>query len=537
MSRRHFLATLLAAVGAGAGSLLFQSGKAPLPLGELKGPNLALGHRLRTQDFPTPTDRRRVPIVIVGGGVAGLAAAWHLTKQGVTDFELLELETEAGGNAKGGRNAVSAYPWGAHYLPFPAPEARDLRELLGDLGVITGDPFVERPVYAERYVCFAPQERLYLHGRWQEGLVPNHGIPARDRAQIQRFLALMKGFEEYRTPGGEKGFALPMAASSQTPELLALDRQSMVQFLWRLGLDSPFLHGYVDYACRDDFGTHAADTSAWAGVHYFASRDGGAAGVDADTVLTWPEGLQFLTERMRERIGSPLRTSALVYRLEESPKGVALHVFLPSENRSVRLDAEQIIWAAPSFQLARVQVSPPPALVEALKAFEYAPWLVANLTLLEPPHDRGGAPLSWDNAIYDSPALGYVVADHQRLSRRTGGTVLTWYHALASQRPTTARQDLLSTPYATQAAFILQDLERVHPEIRDLVTRMDLFRHGHAMIRPRPGFLFGDARRAVLAHQGRIHLANSDLSGFSLFEEAHHRGTAAARAVAAAAGQ
>src|SRR5262249_51358958 len=29
---------------------------------------------------------------------------------------------------------------------------------------------------------------------------------------------------------------------------------------------------YIEYACRDDYGALAAQTSAWAGIHYFASR-------------------------------------------------------------------------------------------------------------------------------------------------------------------------------------------------------------------------------------------------------------------------
>jgi len=38
-------------------------------------------------------------IVIVGGGIAGLAAARRLQRRGFTDFQLLELESRPGGNA------------------------------------------------------------------------------------------------------------------------------------------------------------------------------------------------------------------------------------------------------------------------------------------------------------------------------------------------------------------------------------------------------------------------------------------------------
>ena len=37
--------------------------------------------------------------MIVGGGIAGLSAAWKLRKSGITNFRVLELEDEAGGNS------------------------------------------------------------------------------------------------------------------------------------------------------------------------------------------------------------------------------------------------------------------------------------------------------------------------------------------------------------------------------------------------------------------------------------------------------
>jgi monoamine oxidase len=531
MRRRQFLAALLAAGTASGGAYLLRPQPLPLPPGEIVGGNHALGHRLRKQDFPAPTAERRVPCVIVGGGVAGLSAAWELTRRGMRDFEVLEMDREVGGNARGGRNEITAYPWGAHYLPFPPPEARSLRELLADLGVIQGDPHVQEPTYDERYICFAPQERLYLHGRWQEGLWPTHGVPTAERDQYRRFHDLIHGYRRFRDAEGRRGFAIPMAEGSPDPTLRALDRLSLRDLLLREGLDSPYLHWYVDYACRDDFGTHAADTSAWAGVHYFASREGEAAGVETDTVLVWPEGNAWLVERLRQRLAAHLHTDSLVYRVEENPTGVVLHIYHPQEGRSVRILAEHAIWAAPSFLLRQVHTHLPASVASALGEFEYASWLVANLTLREPPDEGQDAALAWDNVLFDSPSLGYVVADHQRLSRRDGGTVLTWFHALADGPPGVARRQLLATPWAEQAEAILRDLERPHPEIRALVTRLDLYRHGHAMVRPRVGFLWGEARQHLLAQRGRLHLAHSDLSGFSIFEEAHMRGVAAAQRV------
>jgi hypothetical protein len=63
------------------------------------------------------------------------------------------------------------------------------------------------------------------------------------------------------------------------------------------------------------------------------------------------------------------------------------------------------------------------------------------------------------------------------------------------------------------------------------VSRIDIIRWGHAMVRPRVGFIWSEARRRVIGYNSRIHFAHSDLSGYSIFEEAQYRGVLAAERV------
>ncbi len=144
--------------------------------GSIVGQASAQGHRLRTMDFGVPKETLRTDIAIIGGGVSGLSAARYLHKHGV-DFRLLELQNETGGNAAGGQNKVSAYPWGAHYLPLPNTNDAELISFLQECNVITGYEN-NLPVYNEYHLCFDPRERLYIHHYWQEGLVPREGVPA-----------------------------------------------------------------------------------------------------------------------------------------------------------------------------------------------------------------------------------------------------------------------------------------------------------------------------------------------------------------------
>ena len=148
--------------------------------GTIVGASHRTGHRLRDGARPEPQQVRDVPVVIVGGGIAGLSAAWKLARSGVRDFVVLELEPEAGGNSRWGENHVSAYPWGAHYLPVPTAEAAATRELVAEMGLILDTGPDGEPIYDPRHLCHAPQERLFIDGRWQEG------ISARERPGHRR---------------------------------------------------------------------------------------------------------------------------------------------------------------------------------------------------------------------------------------------------------------------------------------------------------------------------------------------------------------
>lgn len=536
MRRREFLASLAAAgLASGVANLAGCSGSAkpprpPLPPGELLGTSLDLGHRLREPRFPLPAETRRVPVAIVGAGIGGLSAGWKLAKAGFKDFLIVELEGEAGGNSRAGRSEVSAYPLAAHYLPLPTREATAVRELLAELGVLHGDPRAARPRYDERYLCATPQERLYRNGWWQDGVLPQHGVGAAEEEQYRRFFALMDGYKQ-RREGGKRAFALPMALSSMAPDLLALDGVTLRDWLLAQGLDSPQLHWYVDYACRDDYGTGAAEVSAWAGIHYFACRNGEAQDAASDTVLTTPGGNQWLVEGLansvRDRAGDRLLTGALAFRVAQSEGRMRVDLWLPAQQRTLRLEAEQLIWAAPLFLVPHVFVGHD-ALKAAARRFTHAPWLVANLTLSRFPEQRAGVPVAWDNVLHDGPGLGYVVATHQEMRMRPGATVFTYYRALSHITPLQARSMLLETSREDWAEQILAELERPHLDIRQVTTRLDVFRNGHAMVRPLPGLIWGEARQLFAGDGDHLRFAHADVSGFSLFEEAQYRGVLAA---------
>jgi hypothetical protein len=121
-----------------------------------------------------------------------------------------------------------------------------------------------------------------------------------------------------------------------------------------------------------------------------------------------------------------------------------------------------------------------------------------------------------------------VVATHQSLRTFEDRSVWTYYWALAEGAPSANRELLLQRDYKSWVELILKDLERAHRDIRQCVSRIDIMRMGHAMIRPTPGFLGSAARKRFVEGAGGIYYANSDVSGISIFEEAQYRGVRAA---------
>jgi glycine/D-amino acid oxidase-like deaminating enzyme len=483
-SRRGFLSAALVGLTAKAG---------PKIDGGFVNDAFPVGHRLRDHaSFSKAARTEKFPVVVVGGGMAGLSAAWRLNKRGFHDFVLLEMEAQPGGNSRWGENDITAYPWAAHYVPVPDTKAALVRELFEELGVFKDGK------WDERRLCFAPQERLYLHGRWQEGIEPEIASTDRDREDYLRFRDQVFAFRE----SGE--FTIPMERGAKPS---ALDQLSMQEWMTQNRFTSPYLNWYINYACRDDYGALARDTSAWAGIHYFASRDPEEKGP-----LTWPEGNGWIVRQLQERLKRWLRTSSAVYAIVR--EGNRLRV------RTEQIDylAERVIFAAPTFLASYIVEDAPPA-----RGFVYSPWLTANLTIEKPPEET-----AWDNVIYDSPALGYVDATHMSLRSVIERSVWTFYWAFANQPPEAARAMLLEKDWSHWREAILHDLSRAHPDIRGRVSRIDVMRIGHAMARPVPGFLGSETRRRFADSKGPVYYANSDLSGFSIFEEAQYRGVTAA---------
>ena len=550
MQRRHFLGSAAAALLAGC--------QPPPPALEFAfaGIDLERGHALRDLlaqgPLPAPTLVRRAQVIIAGGGVAGLAAARSLRLAGVHDFALLELEDTPGGNSRAGAVNGVACPLGAHYLPVPGDHAPEVQDLLEELGL--RQRVAGRWQYDERHLCHSPQERLYFEREWQEGLLPVQGVGEATLEQYRRFSQAV-GAASRAARFTMPQFAALDAKTGLAPAHQALDAMTFEAWLQRQGLDDAHLRWYLDYCCRDDYGAGMARVSAWAGLHYFASRHGfhapgEAVAEDREGVLTWPEGNGWLTQQLAAPLKAQgqLQTGTSVLRIAETRRGVEVDAFNHHSGNVERWQAPRCIVALPVFVAARVVQNPPAFLAQAAQRLQWAPWAVTNIHLNAPLADRPGAAPAWDNVIYGDSnpgGLGYVDASHQKLDPRPGPTVLTYYQALGDVAD--ARQQLATQGAEHWGRAALAALAGPHPDVLQRATRVQVTRYGHAMSIPVPGvqtflsqiglqgppgkrklLLNGERQRAIpTPATARLAFAHSDWSGYSVFEEAFTRGHAA----------
>lgn len=519
LTRRELLTAFLGAPFALAAC---RKAESYFPEGEIVGQSDSLGHVIREgRSFEVPADGwRNVKIAIVGGGVAGLSAAWKLKRLGLNDFVVLELEKEAGGTSASGSGQPVGYPWGAHYLPVPFRENTDLIELLDEMSLTEGRTAEGDVAVKEQFLCRDPEERVFYKGRWYDGLYLHAGESEEDKRQFGQFQLTIDRWVNWRDDAGKRAFVVPSALGSQHSQVTDLDKMSFADWLRMLGFTSERLLWYCDYACRDDYGLKLDQTSAWAGLFYFCSRVR-KSGDESQPFLTFPEGNGRFVRHLAESVSAQVLRSHMAVSVVPNENGVDVICLADGNVRGFR--CERVIYASPVFTAPYVIRGFADDAPFAAGEFHHNAWFVANLFLKDRPKPRFARdfPLAWDNVLYESPSLGYVNATHQK-GIDHGPTIWTYYYPMCHEE--NARTKLFNYNWRDLAEVCLADMSRAHPEIYGLTERIDIMRWGHAMISPRPGFIWGENRRKALAPYRNIHFAHTDLSGIALFEEAFYHG-------------
>ncbi len=496
--------------------------------GTITGASAAIGHQLRDKPAEKAVSETiSKKVVIIGAGISGLSAARQLMKKGVNDFLVLELENYPGGNSSYASNDISAYPQGAHYIPIPNLYLTEYISFLQENGVITGFDDKGLPVYNEMFLCFDSQERLFINGNWQEGVIPKRGLQKEDQKEIERFFVLMNEYRLLKGSDGKYAFNIPVNDSSSDEALQRLDNITMQQWLSQHHFTSPYLSWYVNYCTRDDFATTVDKVSAWAAIHYYASRKGIASNAQSADVLTWPEGNGFLMNKLLQVCKQQVRLNALTTSIKQTNNGVEVSFLDTLTQKKVLVHAQQCILACPQYITGRL-LHDKSRMDTVKQHFSYTPWLVANIKTTFPKHPAEIG-LSWDNVFYNSPSLGYVNATHQLPQQTVGLTNITYYLPLTDSDAKTERVKASTLAHEDWCKMIMADMEKAHPGIGDLVAEINVTLWGHSMVQPLPGFVTGEERKELARSIGNnIHFAHTDIAGLSIFEEAFYQGIQAA---------
>ncbi|MBE8345723.1 NAD(P)/FAD-dependent oxidoreductase, partial [Leptospira interrogans serovar Pomona] len=145
----------------------------------------------------------------------------------------------------------------------------------------------------------------------------------------------------------------------------------------------------------------------------------------------------------------------------DSKKGrFSVRIYTPSTGIQKDILCDSIVYSLPSFTRKYI-LKEKSGITDGLI---YSPWLVANLSVDKVPTGKGISPC-WDNVIYQSPSLGYIVSTHQDLhgsSREE--SVLTYYKAFGEQDTISTRKKMMKTSWSSWKESILFDLKKAHPD-------------------------------------------------------------------------
>lgn len=503
LSRRRFLQLSSASVGV---AFLRCGDKQPQqkPLAIELDDGLIAGHRIYG-DLPdfTTAPLRETDILIVGGGVAGLAAAASLQDRDIT---LCELGQGLGGSAGYGQHAGLQFGQGAHYeLEYPSYYGAETLALLEKLAVIRFDNRRDLWTFRDDQYLIAPedQERTYTNGVYRRSTLPND-------EETHFFESLIKPF------AGQ----MPQPVRLLADKHWHLAHQSFLNFILSQGMrPSPTFLQAVDYQMKDDYGDNAAVVSALAGIHYYMCRPYFQKTI---RILSPPQGNGYFVQKLAAAVPADnIHQGHLVTRLHPDKDHVTADVLALATGEPQRVRARQVVYAGHKQGLQYVL----PNAYAPFKATAYAPWVVVNVVL----HQAQLQHQFWQNEVIgnDDRFLGFVNSAAQ-YQEHPDYTVLTGYYCLPSDQ----RKSLLDfrEQVETWAAATIATMEDVLKQpLRHAVEKVFVKIHGHGMPIPKTDYLLREP--LLQSAVDRVWLAGCDTGRLPLCFEALDSGILAANAI------
>jgi oxygen-dependent protoporphyrinogen oxidase len=440
------------------------------PAADVDGEDNRICHQVRdkgNQIFTRPPASARHDVVIVGGGVSGLTAAYRLRHR---DFLLLEKEPHWGGNAYAMEYEGSTYATGSAFLTKDEYAYHFAKEIgLQPLPVNSPDASI---IGGE-----------LVPDTWGDGLdkLP-YSPPVRE------------SFKKFKK------------------EMLAIDVEKHGKELFNKPF-SDFMKGYPSELKQwwDNFGPSnwgAATEETAAGLAILALQEM-VEESHVDDRYTWPGGLGALTKKLAEVLNAKYKDRMLAGATTVavvSEKGeVQVTYMLGGELKTVA--AKAVIMATPKFITRRIVDGLPEKQDEAMHQIRYIPYPVVNLIFDKPVFNHGYDTWCPGNVFTDVVVADWVIQRQPGFQQRFN--ILSCYTPMKEEE----RGYLLNEIGARKiAAHVLTDFQKLMPAFNVDPVEVHIYRRGHPLYMSTPG-LYTEVQPLARHPMDRIFFANTDSEG------------------------
>lgn len=434
----------------------------------VEGEDNRICHEVRDgKSFPRPAVSAQHDIIIVGGGVSGLSAAYMLSHR---DVLLLEKEPHWGGNAYLTEYHGASYATGAAFLDKSETAFQFAKEIgLEPLPVENWDGTIVKGEF--------------VGDTWGEGL---------DRLPYPA--SVREGFKKFKK------------------DLLSIDLKTRSNELYGVPF-AKFCAGYPeevklwwDNYGPSNWGAKTEETAAAIGIYELQAIAGPAR---KDERYTWPGGLGAITKKLAEvlqpRLSENMQTGATIVSVSQQKNAAEVTYFHNGELKTA--SAKAVIMATPKFITRRIVEGLPDKQDDAMHQIHYIPYPVVNLIFDKPVFNKGYDTWCPGNRFTDFIVADWVVRKQPGYQQKFN--ILSFYTPMEEEE----RGLLLSEAGCRKIAeSVLHDFQNLFSGSNVDPIEVHIYRRGHPMYKSTPG-LYTEVQPLVRQPLDRIFFANTDSEG------------------------